>query len=172
MPAMKRVTLLRHAKARSDDASLQDRERPLNERGERDAPMMGRRLRAAGARPSLVVSSPALRALQTARLVAEQIGYPQEFIQREADLYLATPKEILQVLARQDNAFNDILVCGHNPGLLELANQLTDAGMMNLPTCGLVVIEADITEWERLKRGGILLRLDFPKQRQEGETVK
>lgn len=163
MRASKRITLLRHAKARTGDASTSDKERPLNERGERDAPMMGRRLREAGARPSLVLTSPARRALQTARLVAEELGYPREFLQREADLYLASPAEILQVLVRQDDAFNDILLCGHNPGLTELANRLTGAGIDNIPTCGLVTIEAPIRHWRQLGEGGRLVRCDFPK---------
>lgn len=164
MRAVKRITLLRHAKASPGGHSLPDRERPLNERGERDAPMMGRRLRSAGARPSLVLTSPATRALQTARLVAHEIGYPHEFLQREADLYLASPAEILQVLSRQDDSFNDLLVCGHNPGLTDLANQLTGARIDNIPTCGLAVIEAPIRTWSELSAGGTLLRFDFPRQ--------
>lgn len=166
----KRLTLLRHAKAQPPDASLPDRERPLNGRGERDAPRMGRRLKETGARPSLIVTSPAVRALQTARLVAHELGYPLEFLQREADLYLATPDEILQVIARQDNAFNDMIVCGHNPGLTDLANRLTGANIDNLPTCGVVVIEAAVRDWHDLRRGGALLRFDSPKRITDPET--
>ena len=93
-------------------------------------------------RPSLILTSPAIRALQTAKLVAREIGYPLEFLQREAELYLASPDEILAVLARQDDSFNDIIVCGHNPGMTDLANKLTGADIDNVPTCGIVVIEA------------------------------
>ena len=171
MLTTKRVTLLRHAKAKVGDSSLPDRKRPLNERGQHDAPVMGRRLRASGARPSLIITSPAIRALHTARLVAEMIRYPLEFVQRETDLYLASPDDILRVLARQDNAFNDILLCGHNPGLTDLANKLTGAKIDNIPTCGLVVIEADIREWRQLKRGGTLVTFDFPKNPQRAETT-
>lgn len=132
---------------------------------------MGRRLRDSGARPSLLVTSPAVRALQTARLVAQEIGYPLEFLQREADLYLATPDEILQVIARQDNAFNDILICGHNPGLTDLANRLTGARIDNVPTCGMVVIESAAKDWHDLKRGGTLARFDYPKRAEDRESV-
>lgn len=162
--ATKRLTLLRHAKAQPVDDPAADRQRPLNERGERDAPLMGQRLRDSGARPSLVLTSPAMRALQTARLVARELVYPQEFLQREADLYLASPATILEVLARQDDAFNDVLLCGHNPGLTDLANRLTAAGIDNVPTCGLVVIEAPIRRWRDLGPGARLVLFDCPKR--------
>lgn len=163
MAASKRITLLRHAKAQQPAAGMADRDRPLNERGEQDARMIGRRLRAAGIRPSLLLTSPAIRALQTTRLVAREIGYPLEFLQREADLYLASPQDMLQLVARQDDAFNDILLCGHNPGISELANQLTGAGIDHLPTCGMVVIEAQISSWSGLPAGGRLCRFESPQ---------
>jgi phosphohistidine phosphatase len=118
-----------------------------------------------------VVTSPALRTLQTARLVAHELGYPSEFLQREADLYLATPDEILKVIARQDNAFNDILVCGHNPGLTDLVNQLTGARIDNVPTCGLAVIESTIRDWHDLRNGGILVSFDYPKRAEDREST-
>ena len=86
-----RLTLLRHAKSSWEDDRLDDSDRPLNERGERDAPLMGRRLRARGARPTLILTSPAVRARRTAQIVAREIGYPAEFLQREEELYLASP---------------------------------------------------------------------------------
>ena len=132
--------------------------------------MMGRRLRVSGVRPSLILTSPALRALHTARLIAEAIGYPLEFLQRETDLYLASPEDILRVLARQDNTFNDIIVCGHNPGLTDLVSKLTRAEIDNIPTCGLVVIEAEIPEWRQLTRGGTLVTFDYPKNPQQFES--
>lgn len=162
MTHVKRLTLLRHAKAVIGNPDLPDRERPLNERGERDAAMMGRRLQDAGARPSLMLTSPATRALQTARLVAREIGYPLEFLQREADLYLANANEILQVLARQDDNFNDIIVCGHNPGLTDLLHLLTTARIDNMPTCSLAVIEAPTRTWHQFSQGE-LRRFDSPR---------
>lgn len=162
---MKRIALLRHAKAKQGDAECADKERPLNERGLHDAPEMGRRMRESGARPSLIVTSPATRALQTARLVAREIGYPLEFLQRDIELYLASPEAILEVVARQDDAFNDMLVCGHNPGMTELANRLGGIAIDNIPTCGIVIIEAKISTWSKLGGGGKLVSFDYPKQR-------
>ncbi len=162
MAAARRLTLLRHASAAPADSGTPDQQRPLDESGKRDAPLMGQRLRDSGARPSLLLTSPAQRALQTAYFVAQELAYPREFLQREADLYLAPPKLILEVLARQDDAFHDILVCGHNPGLTDLANRLTGASIGSIPPCGLVVIEAPITQWCDLDAGARLVLFDYP----------
>ncbi len=164
MPRKRQLTLLRHAKSSWDDAGVKDRDRPLNERGERDAPRMGRRLRARGARPTLILTSPAVRARRTAQIIAREIGYPQEFLQREEDLYLASPDEIIAVIARQDSSFRDLIVCGHNPGLTELANRLTGAGIDNVPTTGVVVIGLNLKSWADLDGAqGELLFFDYPR---------
>lgn len=169
MHRKKRITLLRHAKAIAGAGSMADRDRPLNDRGRRDAPLMGRRLHAAGARPGLILTSPAARALETARLVARELRYPLERLQLDSDLYLASPQEILDVIARQDETLSDIVVCGHNPGLTELLNQVTGADIDNLPTCGFGVIEAAIDTWDtwRTLRHGELLHFDYPRKPEE-----
>lgn len=164
MPRKRQLTLLRHAKSSWDDAGVKDRDRPLNERGERDAPRMGRRLRTRGARPTLILTSPAVRARRTAQIIAREIGYPQEFLQREEDLYLASPDEIIAVIARQDSSFRDLIVCGHNPGLTELANRLTGAGIDNVPTAGVVIIGLNLKSWADLDEAqGELLLFDYPR---------
>jgi len=165
MRRKRQLTLLRHAKSSWDDAGMRDRDRPLNERGERDAPAMGRRLAKRGARPTLILTSPAVRARRTAQIVAREIGYPQEFIQREDDLYLASPDGIVDVVARQDSSFRDLVICGHNPGLTELANRLTGAGIDNVPTTGVVVIGLELASWSDLDGAtGELLLFDYPRR--------
>jgi len=160
----KRVTLLRHAKSSHYDPRLRDHDRPLNPRGERDAPVMGRRLTHKGGRPTLIVTSTAVRARQTARLFAQAIGYPIEFIQSEPELYLADPDTILDVIAGQDNAFNDLVVCGHNPGITELACDLSRTHIDNVPTSGLVVLETATDSWDQLGRSHCeLIDFDYPK---------
>jgi phosphohistidine phosphatase len=160
----KRLTLLRHAKSSWENANLADRNRPLNERGEHDAPLMARRLRQLGVRPSLIVTSPAARALQTVRLFAREINYPLEFLQRESALYLATPAEILAVLTEQDDSFSDLLVCGHNPGLTELAGLFSKGVVKDLPTCGAAVFESRVRSWKNVASSDwTLTALDFPK---------
>jgi phosphohistidine phosphatase len=159
------LTLLRHAKSAWDDATRKDRDRPLNERGERDAPLMAQRLRARNARPTLIITSPAVRARRTAQIIAREIGYPAEFLQREEDLYLASPDQIIAVLARQESSFRDIVVCGHNPGITDLANRLTGAGIDNIPTTGVVVISLNLARWSDLDgTEGKLLWFDYPRR--------
>lgn len=124
---------------------------------------MGQRLRIRGARPTLILTSTAVRARQTAQIIAHEIGYPPEFLQREGELYLASPDQILAVLARQDSSFRDVLVCGHNPGLSELAGRLLGAELEHLPTAGVVVIGVSVSRWSDLaKVGGELLNFDHP----------
>ena len=162
---MKTLTLLRHAKSSWDDPSLADRDRPLNRRGERDAPVMGRRIAAAGIRPSLIISSPAVRAWTTARLVAREISYPLEFLQREKDLYHAGLDTILDVVARQDTGFNNILIVGHNPGFTEFANHLVPGLTDNLPTCGVVSVNLESDDWNISQQlPGTLTYHDWPKK--------
>ena len=161
----RQLTLLRHAKSSWDNAKLKDQQRPLNDRGERDAPLMGKRLYARGARPTLIITSPAVRARRTAQIIAREIGYPLEFLQREDDLYLATPAEIIAVLGRQDDSFRDIIVCGHNPGLTDLTNQLTDAQIDNVPTTGVVIIGVELGSWSDLDGArGELVVFDYPRR--------
>ena len=161
---MKTLLLLRHAKSSWKDTSLADRDRPLNKRGERDAPEMGRRIAAAGIRPSLIVSSPAVRAWTTARIIADEIGYPREFLQRDKRLYLASVNAILDVIVAQDNGFNSLMIVGHNPGFTDFANYLVPGLTNNIPTAGVVSVQLDIDDWSLYERPELELVLyDFPK---------
>jgi phosphohistidine phosphatase len=162
---VKNLTLLRHAKSSWGDPGLADHERPLNKRGEQDAPRMGRRLLERRERPSLILTSTAVRARTTARLVADAIGYPREFLQSDRALYHADPGKILAVLAQQDDAFANVLLVGHNPGLTELANELLpDFDIDNLPTAGVVAMALDIDHWSEVGDARARLRFfDFPK---------
>jgi phosphohistidine phosphatase len=162
---MKTLTLVRHAKSSWKHRGLADRERPLSTRGKRDAPEMGQRLAAAGVRPSLIISSPAVRAWSTAKKVAKELNYPREFLQREDDLYLATLYGLLDVVARQDTGFNNLMLVGHNPGLTDFANFLSPGLTDNVPTAGVVSVGIDIEDWELHGRPATeLLLYDFPKK--------
>ena len=162
---MRRLTLLRHAKSSWDDPALNDFSRPLSKRGERDAPMMGALLREMGSRPSLIVSSDAVRALSTARIIARAINYPPGFLQTDHRLYLASPREIIETICDEGGQYTDIMIVGHNPGLTELANLIGDTEIDNIPTCGVCVIDLDIDSWEALLRTrGRTERFEYPKK--------
>lgn len=158
------LTLLRHAKSSWTNPSLADFDRPLNKRGERDAPEMGRRLKRRGVRPSLIISSPAARAFATARAVADALGYPAADIEQEAALYHASPDTILRIVADQDARHSHILVCGHNPGLTDVASRLIGADVGNLPTAAVFSVSAVADDWRAFPYCALELEgYDYPK---------
>lgn len=162
---MKTLTLVRHAKSSWNDRTLSDRDRPLNKRGERDAPAMGKRVVEAGVRPSLILTSPAVRAWTTAKVIAQEIGYPIEFLQRENDLYLASLDTLMDVVVAQENEFNHVMIVGHNPGLTDFANYLSPDLTSNLPTAGVVSVSLERDDWNLYERPvGKLLVYDYPKK--------
>lgn len=162
---MKTLTIFRHAKSSWNQPELSDHDRPLNKRGKQDAPVMGDRLGAAGIRPSLILSSSAVRASKTARTVAKQIAYPIEFLQREPGLYHAGVNKLLDIIAVQDEGFNSIMVVGHNPGLTDLANEFIPGLTSNIPTAGFVSIKIDTDDWNlRTRKSAELIKYDYPKK--------
>lgn len=163
---VKTLALVRHAKSNWEDRNLADRDRPLNGRGKRDAPLMGRRIAKAGIRPSLIISSPAKRAWSTAKIIAREMSYPREFLQREHDLYLASLDDLLDVVATQDAGFNSLMLFGHNPGLTEFANLLVPGLTNNVPTAGVVVVDMDTDEWSIYELPATRLVLfDYPRKK-------
>jgi len=162
---MKILTLVRHAKSSWKDGSLSDRERPLNKRGKRDAPVMGKRVVEAGIRPSLIISSPAVRAWTTAKIFANALTYPVEFLQREDGLYLASLDNLLDAIATQDAGFNSLMLIAHNPGLTDFANYLVPGLTSNVPTSGVVSVELECDDWMLHDRPKTeLVIYDYPKK--------
>lgn len=162
---MKTLYLLRHAKSSWDDASLDDFQRPLNQRGEKDAPRMGKRLRKEGISPRLICSSPAVRAITTAQRVAEELGYPIEEIRQEKKLYHAGPDEILEILRSMPTGIESVMLVGHNPGFTEFANDLFQAEISNLPTAGVIGGKLAIDAWKDAHWGcGKMMLYEYPKK--------
>lgn len=161
---MKTLLLLRHGKSSWANAELADFDRPLNERGERDAPRMGRLLDEQDLQPRLVLCSTALRAQQTLEHLraAIELDCPVEFDER---LYHAAPPLMLEVIREQATDEPRVLVVGHNPGMQELLYLLTGCDE-DLPTAGLAVIELPIERWDALNErvAGKLANLFRPKE--------
>ena len=149
---MKTLVLVRHAKSSWKDASLADRDRSLNKRGKRDAPRMGRRLADLVGTPDLIVSSPATRAMETARIIAEEVGYPVDGIREDERIYEAGPAGILDVVRGLEDEMDRVVLFGHNPGLTDLVNELTEPTVDNVPTCGVVELRLAAERWADVSR--------------------
>jgi phosphohistidine phosphatase len=168
---MKLLLLVRHAKSSWKDRSLADRDRPLNRRGLKDAPRMGKRLAKNYPAPHLVLSSPAVRALSTAKAIAKAIDYPGSHIRVEERLYGADPEEFIQVIRDLDDGADRVLAVGHNPTLTELVTVLSQRPFDNVPTCGVVALRFETDTWDDVGRATVrLLAFDYPKKPRRPET--
>ncbi len=160
---MKILLILRHAKSSWDHPGLRDHDRPLNPRGRRDAPRMGRFLVERDLVPERIVSSTAVRARSTAELAAEEFDREVE-IEPTSDLYLASPDNYLDVVEAMGGAEARLMVVGHNPGITALVWHLTGDGE-HMPTAALAAVELDIDDWTELgsARRGRLIGFWRPK---------
>lgn len=161
---MRTLLVLRHGKSSWKHLGLSDHDRPLNGRGLRDAPRMGRLLRGADLAPDGVVSSTAVRARATAELVAEAVGYSGN-LALDRGLYLASAHDIMGVLGVIGGDASKLLVVGHNPGLEELVAVLIGRSVA-LPTAALAAIRLDVDTWSDLNAGtrGRLVELWRPRE--------
>ena len=163
---MKTLLLLRHAKSSWDDSSLRDFDRPLANRGERDAPRMGRALKDRGPVPDLIVSSPAARAKATAEAAIKSGGFAAS-LQFDQGIYDASTPELLRIVRRLPDESSCVLMVGHNPGFEELVYRLSGAHE-RMTTAGLAAIEFQVDRWEDVEDGqGKLLWFMTPKQLQD-----
>ena len=144
---MKLLYLVRHAKSDWSDSSLRDRDRPLNSRGKRDAPYMGRLLADRGLLPDALVSSPAVRALTTAQHFARALNYGADEIVLEDRIYEAMPDALQEVVTSLRDEWQIVLLFGHNPGFTDFANRFAARRIDNIPTCGVVRLESEVERW-------------------------
>jgi phosphohistidine phosphatase len=147
---MKTLLVLRHAKSSWKFPDVSDHDRPLNQRGRRDAPRMGRLLKEKELIPDLVISSTAIRAKDTASAVAKHSGYKGKKVKFES-LYAAEPAAYLTVLRDLTDNYRQVLIVGHNPGVEELIETLTGE-IHIIPTCTLAQIEFNIEKWSAISR--------------------
>lgn len=133
------LVMIRHAKSSWANPLQSDFERPLNSRGETDAPCMGEKLKKANILPDLIISSSAKRTKQTAKRIAKAVGYDIERIKWEEKLYHCIPAVFEEVIYEISDSVKTLFIIAHNPGITEFVNQLApDFSIANMPTCGIV----------------------------------
>lgn len=165
MTTQRVLTLIRHAKSSWDEGGLSDFDRPLNERGQRDAPEMARRLAERNEYPDHFMASSARRARETALVLAQGVGFPEADIHFERGLYLADTSRLLNAIQRLPDRAREVWLVGHNPDLTDLANRLAGPHTDNLPTCAVFRMEFEGISWRDVENGtGRLLVYDTPKK--------
>lgn len=161
---MKKLLLIRHGKSDWNSPGLKDFDRSLNDRGYRNAPEMAKRLLERDLVPQAIVSSPAVRAKQTAEIFSGEWGYPVTNILFKEEIYEASASTLLKVINDLDDRFDSIALFGHNPGLTEIIIDLCNSDLYNLPTCGVIQISFPFESWKMVSRQtGNELLFDYPK---------
>jgi len=161
---MKKLYLVRHAKSSWKYPDLDDFERPLNHRGKKDAPIMGHWLRSKKIIPDLIISSPALRASMTARIISETLSYPVERIKYKDQIYESGLTALFNIIGKSEESVKSLMLVGHNPGITSLANALSDIYVENIPTCGIYALNLDIAKWADITdKCGVLKFFEYPK---------
>lgn len=162
---MKTLILIRHAKSSWDDAGLSDYERPLNDRGKKDAPAMAERLYERGIKIDAFITSPARRARKTAEQFAKRYKKEKDILLLKTELYMAGEETFYDVISKLDDDFDCVAVFSHNPGITEFANSLTDdARIDNIPTCGIFAVSIEAKKWNKFKEAKKkFLFFDYPK---------
>jgi phosphohistidine phosphatase len=161
---MKTLLIVRHAKSSWDNASVSDVDRPLNDRGRHDAPIMAQRLIKAGAHIDLFVSSPAKRARQTAESFLREYRKKEAAIQFIPELYHAPVNVFKDVIAGLDEKADSVAIFSHNPGITAFVNTLTSVYVDNMPTCAVFAVTSPAESWQDFQAAGpVFWFFDYPK---------
>ena len=161
---LKTLFLIRHAKSSWDDTALPDKDRPLGDRGRRDAPKMGKRLAKRDVKPDLILSSPARRALTTAEIVAKKLDYKLKDIVVDDRLYAGAVHDLLNVIHKVGDKLERVMLFGHNPELTELAHRLSSE-ITHMPTCAVAEFTFNAMSWSNIGKAKLAkVALDYPKK--------
>ena len=161
---MKTLLLIRHAKSSWDQPGVSDFDRPLNERGKKDAPEMAKRLKEKGIELDHLISSPAKRARKTAKYFAEEFGFKKDDIKLVEALYGATQTEFLQAVKEIEDNYGTVALFSHNPGVSDFASSLTNVRVDDMPTCAVFALQIGTDNWKDfLDAEKKFLFFDYPK---------
>ena len=170
---MKTIYLGRHGKAAGMDSDISDFNRTLIEKGENDSILVGRRLKELKIQPSLVITSPAARALTSAKLIAKELGYRQKSIRTRKALYEQSEDAILNIIHEIDEMHDSVMLVGHNPSVTYFARTFAKDFKMDIPTCGVVGIEFNTNKWRNISENQGILKLHvFPGEIRKTITPK
>jgi phosphohistidine phosphatase len=148
MHMQRTVVMIRHAKSSWANPLQSDFDRPLNERGKKDAPVMGERLKNQHLIPDLIIASAAKRTRQTAKSIATAVGYDIAKIKWEEKLYHCIPSVFEELIFELNDDLKTIFIVAHNPGITEFVNQMSpDFSIDNMPTCAIAGAYVDAEEW-------------------------
>ena len=162
---MKNLFLTRHAKSSWGNPGLADIDRPLNERGKKAAPFMGKLIVDKGEKQDLLISSPANRALSTAKAFGGAMGLVENDIIIDRTIYGAGAQQLLELVQDQDDLYKSIMLFGHNPTFTSFVNLLTGNNIMNVVTCGVIRIDFEFSSWTDIDFGsGRLVYYEYPKK--------
>lgn len=161
---MKTLLIIRHAKSSWDNSIVNDIDRPLNDRGKRDAPAMAQRLIKTNVRIGLFVSSPAKRARNTAALFIREYGRPEKEILFIPELYHASVQTFKETVSALDEKYDSVALFSHNPGITAFVNTLTSVRLDNMPTCGVFAVTSLAEHWSEFSSAGATFWFfDYPK---------
>ena len=143
---------------------MPDKDRPLNDRGKREAPKMGKRLAKRDVKPDLILSSPARRALTTAEIVAKKLDYKLKEIVVDDRLYPGDADEMLTVIQGLDDELERVMLFGHNPALTDLAHRLS-SDIVHMPTCAVAKFKFRVKSWSSVSKSKLArVALDYPRK--------
>ena len=162
---MKNLYLTRHAKSSWGNPGLADIDRPLNGRGKKAAPLMGKLIMDRGENPELLISSPANRAFSTAKEFAKEMGCAETNIIVNRAIYGAGAQQLLNLVQDVDDLYNSIMLFGHNPTFTSFCNMLSGENILNIVTCGIVRIDFEFSSWKNIDfNSGRMIYYEYPKK--------
>jgi phosphohistidine phosphatase len=146
----KSLFLLRHGRASEKVSGQKDIDRSLDAVGLQNSSRMGMKLKEDQIRFDIILSSPAERAMNTATLIAEQVGYDPSRIHVNEDIYEASVRSLLNTVNHFKNSWETVLLVGHNPSISYLTEYISNGEVGTIETCGLVEVSFDIDSWEEV----------------------
>ncbi|MCW8936185.1 MAG: histidine phosphatase family protein [Gammaproteobacteria bacterium] len=161
---MKTVLFARHAKSNWNEPGVSDFNRPLNEKGKNDAPLMATYLQQCGYIIHQIISSDAARALATAEEYKKYLTPDKPVIQNHI-IYMASHLDIVDIIKQLPDKQSTVMIVGHNPTMTEVVNYYTRDGVSDMPSCSVAIVQFEANNWSDIKREhGDLLAFEYPKK--------